>query len=269
MADETSRLSASEIFERVTAGARDELDRPVSDLAFSALAAGLGMGLSALAVALLASVLPSSLEAVTLLGYPLGFIVVIIGRQQLFTENTLFPVALLLKERHGLGVTARLWIVVLVGNVIGAIVFAFLAMRTPALTPVIREELTTLGASAAGHPFITIFWTAIFAGWLIALVAWLVTASTDTTAQILCVMLLTYVVGLGHFAHSIAGSAEVLCAVLGGTLGAADYVRWLAAAVAGNVVGGVVIVALINYAQVRARHAQPEDKPEPREQRAA
>jgi formate-nitrite transporter family protein len=83
------------------------------------------------------------------------------------------------------------------------------------------------------------------------------------------VVLLTYVVGLGQFAHSIAGSAEVLSAVVGGTLGVGDYVRWLLAAVAGNVVGGVIIVALINYAQVRARDAQAETEPEPSEQRAA
>jgi formate/nitrite transporter FocA (FNT family) len=259
--NETSRLSATEIFERVTAGARDELERPVADLAFSALAAGLAMGLSALAVAFLGDVLPPSLEAVILLGYPLGFVVVIIGRQQLFTENTLFPVALVLKERGHLGATARLWIVVLLGNVVGAIAFATLAMRTPGLAPGVREELVSLGLTAASPSVSELFWSAVFAGWLIALVAWLVTASTDTTAQLLCVVLLTYVVGLGHLAHSIAGSAEVLSAVMGGALGVGDYLRWFAAAVAGNAVGGVVIVALVNYAQVRSAHAgeQPPD----------
>src|SRR4051794_8082844 len=99
--EETSRLSAAEIFDRGTAGAEEELDRPVHNLAFSAVAAGLGMGLSALGVAALRDAVGTTggREAMSYLAYPLGFLVVILGRQQLFTENTLFPVALLLERR--------------------------------------------------------------------------------------------------------------------------------------------------------------------------
>src|SRR5215213_1719943 len=260
MAGETSRLSATEIFDRVTAGAKDELGRSPLDLGFSAVAAGLAMGLSALSVAFLGAMLPTSLEAVTLLGYPLGFVVVIIGRQQLFTENTLFPVAVILKERRGLAKTAVLWAVVLLGNVVGAVGFAALAVRTPALTAGVRSEVVSLGVSAASGTFGALFCSAVIAGWVIALIAWLVTASTDTTAQILCVVLLTYVVGLGHLAHSIAGSTEILSAVLAGSLTATEYLRWFAAAVLGNVVGGVVIVALLNYGQVRGASARDSEQ---------
>jgi formate-nitrite transporter family protein len=196
-------------------------------------------------------------------------LVVIIGRQQLFNENTLFPVALVLKERTALGATARLWACVLGGNIIGALAFALLTMRTPALSQSVREGLASLGLSAAAPSFTTIFWSAVFAGWLIALVAWLVTASTDSTAQIICVLVLTYVIGLGDLAHSIAGSSEVLAAVVGGQLGAGDYLRWLSAAVAGNIVGGVVIVALINYAQVRSGKQSARDDAPPSERGVA
>lgn len=252
MSDETSRLSAAEIFERVERGAEQELERPLHNLFFSALSAGLAMGISGLGVAVLLHVLGGDRvgESVAYLAYPLGFLIVIIGRQQLFTENTLFPVALVLEQRRLVGRTAQLWVVVLVGNVLGTLLFALLATQTPALSPAVTAELSLLGVDAASQSFATIFWTGVIGGWLIALVGWLVTASTDTVGQILVIFAITYVVGVGHFAHSVAGSGEVLAAVLSGDLPARSYLTWLTGAVLGNSVGGVVIVALFNYGQV-------------------
>jgi len=249
---ETSRLSAAEIFERVEAGAEEELARPLHNLAISAVSAGLAMGLSGLGVALLLHLLGTDRvgSTVAYLAYPLGFLIVIIGRQQLFTENTLFPVALVLEQRRHLGKTARLWAVVLIGNVLGTLLFAVLATQTPALTPAIASEIATLGVENGGKGFATVFWTGVIGGWLIALVAWLVTASTDTIGQVVIIVLVTYVVGVGHFAHSVAGSGEVLIAVLAGDLPLSSYLTWLPAAVLGNATGGVLIVALFNYGQI-------------------
>jgi formate/nitrite transporter FocA (FNT family) len=247
---ETSRLSAAEIFDRVTRGAEDELSRPMRNLGLSALAAGLTMGLSAVGVALLRAAVGPDHPALASLGYPVGFLAVILGRQQLFTENTLFPVALVLKRRAMLLRTAQLWVVVLVGNLVGAIVFAVLATRTSALEPAVREEVVRLGAEAAGVGFGRAFWSAVIAGWMIALVAWLVTASTDTTAQILVILVLTYVVGLGQFAHSVAGTTETLSALFDGDVSFGRSLAWFGGAVLGNAVGGVLIVALLNYGQV-------------------
>ena len=252
MASETSRLSAAEIFERVEQGAEQELARPLHNLFISAVSAGLAMGISGLGVAVLLHVLGGDRvgESVAYLAYPLGFLIVIIGRQQLFTENTLFPVALVLEQRRLLVRTARLWGVVLAGNVLGTLLFAVLATQTPALSPGVTAELSALGVDAAGKGFTTVFWTGVIGGWLIALVGWLVTASTDTVGQILIIFVVTYVVGVGHFAHSVAGSGEALAALLSGDLPVQSYLTWLAGAVLGNSVGGVVIVALFNYGQI-------------------
>ena len=252
MTAETSRLSAAEIYDRVEAVAEEELERPFRSLAISGIAAGLAMGISALCVAVLLHVLGHDRvgESVAFLAYPLGFLVVIIGRQQLFTENTLFPVALVLQQRRHLGRTLQLWGVVLAGNVLGTLLFALLA-RTPALGAPTAEEPVRLGVEAGGGSFATVFWTGVVGGWLIALVAWLVTASTDTIGQVVIIFLITYVVGVGHFAHSVAGSAEVLSAVLADELPVTSYVTWLVAAVLGNAAGGVLIVTLLNYGQVR------------------
>ena len=252
MTDETSRLSAAEIYDRVEAGAEEELDRPFRSLAISALAAGLTMGISALGVAVLLHVLGDDRVGGSLayLAYPLGFLVVIIGRQQLFTENTLFPVALVLRQRKHLGRTIKLWGVVLAGNVLGTLLFALL-VGTSAIDPGTASELVTLGVDAGSGGFVNVFWTGVVGGWLIALVAWLVTASTDTIGQVVIIFLVTYVVGVGHFAHSVAGSAEVLTAVLADDLPFTSYGTWLLAAVLGNAAGGVLIVTLLNYGQVR------------------
>ena len=252
MAGETSRLSAAEIYDRSTANAEEELGRPWFNLGFSAVAAGLTMGLSGMGVAVLLHVLGHDRvgESVAYLAYPTGFLIVIIGRQQLFTENTLFPVTLVLAARRFLVRTARLWTVVLLGNLVGTTLFALLAVQTSALSRPVAAELARLGSEAAGKPFWTVFWTGVVGGWMIALVAWLVTASTDTVGQVLIIFGLTYIVGVGHFAHSVAGSGEALAAVLSGDLPLQSYLTWFAGAVLGNTAGGVIIVALFAYGQV-------------------
>jgi formate/nitrite transporter FocA (FNT family) len=183
---------------------------------------------------------------------------VIVGRAQLFTENTLFPVTLVLARRRHLGNTARLWAVVFAANVLGALVFAALMVLTSALEPSVRTALEHLGSQAANGSWAHLFWAGIAGGWIIALVAWIVSASRFTIAQILAIWLLTFVVGAAHLAHCIAGSTEILAAVLAGKASVGTYLYWLSAAATGNAVGGVVIVALLNYAQVVGSGRDPE-----------
>jgi formate/nitrite transporter FocA (FNT family) len=251
------RLTAHEIFESVTQNAREELERSSRALAFSGVAGGITMGLTGLGVALARATLGSSpaTDFISMLFYPLGFIAVIIGRAQLFTENTLYPVALILRERRHVLNTLRLWAVVFISNVVGAAIFAALAVRTGALMPEFRHQLIQLGAHMTASPAAQVFWTGVVGGWLIALVAWMVSASQWTMGQILVIWLLTFVVGLGHFAHCIASTGEILSAVFAGAVPLTAYVRWIVPATLGNIVGGVFIVTLLNYGQVSAGEA--------------
>lgn len=249
---ETRRLTAAEIFEAATDSARDELRRSNQKLAFSGVAGGLTMGLTAMAVASVRALrVPGAPQYAPYLLYPIGFIAVIIGRAQLFTENTLFPVILVLDERKGLLSTLRLWAVVFASNILGALLFAVLAVKSPALRPETLEQLVRLGQEASLGPAAAFFWSGIIGGWLIALVAWTVTASHWTIGQLAIIYMLTFVVGIGHFAHCIAGSCEILSAVLAGVVSVADYFRWLLPATLGNICGGVLIVSLLNYGQVK------------------
>jgi formate-nitrite transporter family protein len=254
--DESTRRTAEEIYGTATESGRKELDRGSLALAFSGLAAGIGMGLTGLSVAIILAAIGEGekQQLIARLLYPLGFIVVIIGRAQLFTENTLYPVALCLQERRWANVreTLRLWVVVFVANVLGALVFATIMIRTHALRPQITEQLIRLGKEAAEQPAAHLFWAGVVGGWLIALVAWVVTASHYTSGQLAMTWLLTFVVGAGRFAHCIAGSGEILSAVLGGQVAGSTYLWWLAIVTAGNILGGVLIVTVLNFAQVHA-----------------
>src|SRR6185437_748833 len=226
--------------------------RSAHALAFSGFAGGLSMGLTGLGVAAAMAALGNTPGSgfIAYLIYPIGFISVIIGRAQLFTENTLYPVALILSERRHVLDTARLWSVVFVCNVLGAIAFSALAIRTGALRDDVASRLIQLGTAAVQGTYSHIFWSGVIGGWIIALVAWLVTASHWTIGQVAVIWLLTFIVGLGHFAHCIASTGEIMSAVIAGVVPFSHYLQWLGLATAGNICGGVTIVTVLNFGQV-------------------
>jgi formate/nitrite transporter FocA (FNT family) len=248
------RPSAEEIYKQVARNAESELKRTSLSLAISGVTGGMFMGLSALGVGLVVALLGASPHSfvISRMFYPLGFIVVILGRSQLFTENTLYPVALVLAEKKQLWNTMRLWAIVLPSNVVGALIFAALISLTPALPGPILHAVAGLGVTAAQMPPGTVFWSGVMAGWIIATTAWLVSGSHSITGSVMLIWALTFVVGLGGFAHCIATSGEILTAVLTRQIGWVAYPHWLWVAVAGNVCGGVFMVTLLEYGQSMA-----------------
>jgi formate/nitrite transporter FocA (FNT family) len=247
------RPSAEQIFTQVARNAKQELERTTLALAFSGFAGGIGMGLTGLGVAIPLAILGDGGGArfIANLWYPLGFIAVIVGRSQLFTENTLYPVALVLSERRHLGQTIRLWSTVLPANIAGALVFALLAGRSGGLRPEFVAALAQLGVNAVQPAAAHIFWSAVFGGWIIAMMAWMVSASHSVTGSVALIWMLAFIVGLGGFAHCIATSSEILTAVVTGQLPAARYFAWLGPALLGNISGGVFMVTLLEYGQVK------------------
>jgi formate/nitrite transporter FocA (FNT family) len=248
------RPSAEEIYQQVARNAEGELKRSSLSLAISGITGGLFMGLSPLGVGIALATLGNSPKTFILsrMFYPLGFIVVILGRSQLFTENTLYPVALVLAEKKQLWNTLRLWSIVLPSNVFGAFCFAALISLTPAVPAAILHAIAQLGLDAARTPGPTIFWSGVMGGWIIATTAWLVSGSHSITGSVMIIWILTFVVGIGSFAHCIAASGEVLCAVLTHQIAWTTYPHWLGLAVAGNICGGVFMVTLLEYGQAMA-----------------
>ncbi len=251
------RPTADEIFEQVARNARGEIERSVMSLAVSGVAGGLAMGLTALAMSISIVKLGDNQlgHLFAYLLYPIGFITVILGRAQLFTENTLYPVALVLSERRHLWSTLRLWGIVLCSNVAGAALFALLMAHTSAITPAMLTVMSHLGVEACIRSTPSIFWSGVIGGWMIAMVAWLVSGSHSITGSAMLIWLLAFVVGLGGFAHCIAASGEILTSVFHGQLAIGQYLHWLLFAVSGNITGGVLMVTLLEYGQVKASDA--------------
>ena len=248
-------ISAQIVYEAILAEGEEELRRPSSALAFSGFAAGLSMGFSFLVQGLLQAQLPQHgwTPLISKLGYSIGFLIVILGRQQLFTENTLTPIIPLLKHKgwNTLWNTARLWGTVLVANWLGTIMVAWVLARSGIFDEATRGALVRIGSEAMGGAFWPTVLRGVFAGWLIALLVWLLPFAE--TGRVAVIILMTYVIALGAFAHVVAGSVDTFYLVASGLTSWGQYLfGFMVPTLLGNVLGGVALVAALNHAQVAA-----------------
>ncbi|HJR17728.1 MAG TPA: formate/nitrite transporter family protein [Gemmatimonadales bacterium] len=249
-----TRLTAVEIHDNILEPAQKEIERPAAALLWSAVASGLVIGFSFLAAGF-ASHLASEpyRHAAAAAAYPLGFIFVIMARSELFTENTLVPVIPFLerRDRETFGKLLRMWGLLLAGNMVGALIFGWVLANTQVVQPELRPALDQVAASATSGGFGHVLYAGVFGGWLIALLAWLLASTQSTAAQIVFIWLCTAPIHALSFRHSIAGSVEAFYLAAGGQApwGAmlADFV---VPSVIGNAIGGVLLVALLNYGQV-------------------
>jgi formate/nitrite transporter FocA (FNT family) len=254
-AEEEESLNANITYEATRREGDKELSRTPSALFWAAIAGGLSMGFSFLAEGLLRAHLPDAewRPLMAKLGYPVGFLIISLGSQQLFTENTITPIVPLLVARttEMLKRVGMLWIVVLIGNLLGAFAFASLAGLTDAFDPKVHSAFAAIGHEALRSGFATTFVRGIFAGWLIALLVWMMPAASSEQVKVIFVM--TYLVGLGGFAHIIVGSVEVFYLVVTGAASLNTYfIGFMAPALLGNIVGGLTLVTALNHAQVTA-----------------
>ncbi|MGN2250096.1 formate/nitrite transporter family protein [Frateuria sp. GZRe14] len=249
------------LHETIRLEGEEELSRGLLALSLSALAAGLSMGFSMLARGLLHRHLEGVPGAflVESLGYPFGFLVVILARQQLFTENTMTAVLPLMTHPNlrKLGSLLRLWSVVFAGNLIGTALFAYGIVHMQLFDEGTRTALSAIGAEVMGNTPWQMFTKGIVAGWLIATMVWLLPAAEH--AKIAVIVLTTYLIALGGFTHIIVGSVETFYLVFTGGLSIEEFATQFALpTLAGNIVGGSCIFALISHAQVRGDEAEEE-----------
>ena len=241
------------IHEIVREEGQSELDRSFSGLAWSGLAAGLSIGFSFITQAYLQAALPTAswTRLVAGFGYCLGFLIVVLGRQQLFTETTLTALIPTLTQRTGAALlrTIRVWVVVLVANLLGTFAFAFMAARPGVFDPAATHAMSEISDKLLALPFWQAAIRAVASGWLIGLMVWLLPASGS--ARPLIIILLTYVVAMCEFPHVIAGSVEAAFAVFTGHATIVAYLaQFLAPVFLGNVIGGTALAALLNHAPI-------------------
>jgi formate-nitrite transporter family protein len=240
------------VYEAIYREGEHESERTLTALAWSGLAAGLSMGFSFLMEGLLRDYLPPGhwQAAIAKFGYGIGFLIVILGRQQLFTKNTLtVMLPLLAKKKISLLKTvARLWVVVLVTNLAGAFAFAWLMGHTNICSEDIRAQFSTMAKEALDMTFVTGLLRAIVAGWIIALMIWLLPFAE--TSHIWIIIFLAYLIGIGHLPHIIAGTVPSIYGVFEGTV---PFGQWLwhffVPVSVGNTVGGVTVVAMVAHAE--------------------
>ena len=258
-ADHRTSVRVRVVHEAIRRDGEVELNRPVSALAWSGLAAGLSMGFSLLAEGVLRHHAPDAEWSflIAKLGYPLGFLIVVIGRQQLFTENTLTPIlpAMHNRDRETLQKLLKLWVVVFVANMIGVHLIAGFFALTPVLKPEVQQAVIDVARDAIAVDPFTAFVRGIPAGWLIALVVWL-RAATDS-GHVFIIAILTYALAIGGFTHIIVGSIEYVYLVLVAGANWFSYViDYLLPVLLGNIIGGVTLVATLYHKQVSAEQSE-------------
>jgi formate/nitrite transporter FocA (FNT family) len=242
-----------------------ELERPPSGLFISGVSAGLDVSFSLFLIAVMTTATRGQLarpmqEVLSAAMYSIGFILVILGRSELFTEHTTRAVYPVLHGRAPVHRLFRLWAVVYVANLIGSAVFAELtAVVGPALGIIDGEALGEIAKRVVDHPGWVIFLSGLLAGWLMGLLSWLVSAARDTTSQVLLVAIITWSIGMAHLHHAIVGSVEVLAGVFAHQAsGFGGFEHFLAWTTLGNAAGGVFFVALFKYSHVIRSGAEPE-----------
>jgi formate-nitrite transporter family protein len=248
-------IGAHVVYETIRREGEEELKRKASALAWSALAAGLSMGFSFIAEGLLMSHLPDQpwRPLIARAGYCVGFLIVILGRQQLFTENTLTVVLPLLarKDLPTFMRMLRLWGVVLGANLVGTFLFALTIGKIVLFDAQTQQSLVQIGTGHIGASFGIVLVRAIFAGWLIALMVWLLPAAES--ARVSIIIIVTYLVGISGFNHIIAGSTTMFFLIVTKSISWEIYiVKFFLPTLLGNVIGGLSLVTALGHAQVVA-----------------
>jgi len=245
---------AAAIHEEIRQDGEKELERDGMALLWSAVAAGLSMSASLMAKGIFHVHLAEVPGGFLLenLGYTFGFVIVIMARQQLFTENTVTAVLPVMHKPTGGNVLLlmRLWGVVLAGNLIGTALGALAFNHMPIFDDATRQAFTSISEKVMENPPREMFANAVISGWIIATMVWMFPYAG--AAKIVVIVMMTWLVALGDLAHIVVGSVEVLYLVFAGTLPWYEFFWPFALpTLLGNITGGTLIFALISHAQIR------------------
>lgn len=254
-AEELAAPRSRVIHEVIRRQGEEELARPVGSLFWSGIAGGLAIMTSVFAEGALRHKLPAGMpgrEAISDFGYSLGFLMVILGRMQLFTEQTIVTVLPVMAAPgwRRFGLAARLWAVVFAANMVGTCVAAAVSLWLPLAEPPVLASMVEISSELLRKTPLDILRQGIPAGFLIASVAWI--RGGISSGDFWVVFVLTYAIALGGFTHVVAGSAEAFLLLFAGQAGLGQVLGGIILpALLGNIIGGTGLFALLAHAQVR------------------
>ncbi|WP_237059793.1 formate/nitrite transporter family protein [Microbulbifer sediminum] len=269
--DETRPKSDRQILQEQMDASLHEYRRNTSSLFMSATAAGLEIGFSFFLMAVFYTLFSDELgkhqlHMLMAASYPIGFVMVIMGRADLFTEHTTLAILPVLDRRESVLALGRVWGVIYSGNLLGAMMFSLLLVQYEAVSPYIDPKaLSYYGEKSLMQSGLGVFLGAVLAGWLMGLLGWVATSSTDTIGRIVLIILTTFVIGAGGLAHCIAGSVAMFSGWLGSptAIDTSEMLGYIARATVGNAVGGSVFVGMLKYGYISSDKA-PRSTEEPK-----
>jgi formate/nitrite transporter FocA (FNT family) len=253
------RFSTDEIFQRVVATADEEVETSTRKLYLSGLAAGFAITLTFFVYATSKAAFADASPFLAPLLYPLGFVYIIMGRYQLYTENTLTPVTLVLTRVASVPSLFRVWGAVLAGNLSGACVGAFVLANTGVFSPPAAAAAVEIGVRGVETPWWDLVFKALFAGWLVAGLVWLEHAVRDSISRVVLVYLVIFTIPATGLYHIVVSSADVFYLVFTGNVGLlVGLWEFVVPVLLGNTAGGVFLVTLLNYGQAEYRFPRGE-----------
>ena len=252
--EERQRLPTPVIYEIVRREGEEEMKRPLTSLWWSGIAAGLSMSFSLLAQGVLLSHLPDTpwRPLITSFGYTFGFLIVVLGRQQLFTENTITVVLPVIADFTAKNVKSlgRMWAVVFLANMVGTFIAALFLSHAPLISPDVLDAMLTLSHHMLSNDFWTMLSKGIGAGFLIAAMVWIIPSAEGAKFHV--ILAITYLVAIAEFGHIVVGSVEAFLSILNGQAGLLEcFTGFTIPVLAGNIIGGTLLVSVISYAQVK------------------
>ncbi|WP_123536807.1 formate/nitrite transporter family protein [Halosimplex salinum] len=251
------RFSSDEVFQRVVADADHEITSGSRELFFSGLAGGFAITITFLLYASMSASTESKVAAVLL--YPLGFIYIIIGGYQLYTENTLPPVALTLERLASVPSLFRHWLIVLAGNFAGGAIGAVVLAYGGVFEPAAADYALGLAQNGVETPVTALFFKAAFAGLIVAGVVWMDFAARETVSRLAIVYLAFLAIPLGNLFHVVVSFTEVVYTMLAGDLAlTTGLFEFVIPVLVGNTLGGILLVTVVNYYQTSERRLEVE-----------
>lgn len=252
--EEKLRLRAPVVYEIVRAEGEEELARPMASLWWSGLAAGIAISMSVVTEGLLHRHVPAVAwrPLIENFGYTVGFLIVVLGRLQLFTENTITAVLPLMAERtsRNFYLTARLWGIVFAANTVGTLIFALATTYAGIFSADHLESVREIARHFMSKPPSEMLLHGIPAGFLIAAMVWMIPSAEG--ADFWVILLTTYLIALGDLSHVVVGSAEAFLLLMHGEIGLwQTFAGFMAPAFIGNVIGGTALFTVLAYSQVK------------------